>query len=451
MDSGENWDVIVVGAGFSGLKAALELEKAGKRVLVLEARDRVGGRAMAGEVRGQTVDFGGQWVGPRQKLLLAQAQEFGVATRPQFMTGASLLSRDGKVHAYKSSTPKLPLPALIELALIERRWKREMDSLPADAPWRARRARQWDAASVESWVLANVRTGGARDFVRTVVGALLCVDTSQISYLFFLDCLRRGHGLQAMIGVEGGAQQDKFVGGAWQIAARMADRLHQSVAFNSPVRALEQDADGVRVTSDSGVHTARAVVMAIPPALASRIRFTPPLPVKRAGLLQRMPMGAVIKVHVAYDTPFWREEGLNGSGVSTDRALSVVFDQTPEDESVGMLVGLIEGRHAEELSALGTQERRKRVVADFVHYFGTAAANPVAYADQDWIAEEWSLGGYAASIPPGVMTTYGEALREPCGRIHWAGTETASENPGYLDGALQAGIRAASEIVARDK
>jgi len=441
-------DVIIVGSGLAGLKAALELKQSGKRVRVLEARDRVGGRSMPGEIAGQTIDLGGQWVGPQQTLLLEQAAAFGVNTMPQYTTGASILSLDGKRSTYTSDIPKLPFLSLMELALLERRWNKEMQSLPTTAePWLAAKAEQWDSQTLESWILSHVHTRGAREFARTITRAVLCAEPRQVSYLCFLEYLRQGKSLETLIA----AQQYKFVGGAWQIPQRMAEQLGDDILLNSPVQAVEQHHDNVTVISNGARYHARHLIMAVPPVLAAKIQFNQPLPSKRSALLERMPMGSVIKIHMAYEKPFWRHRGLNGAVVSNDRAFNVVFDQSLDDDGMGVLVGFMDADHAIAMSSKDEATRRQQAITDLVHYFGPEAANPIAYVEQDWTTEPWSRGCYVAHTAPGVITSFGDTLREPCGRIHWAGTETATEWCGYLDGALQSGIRAAREVINRQQ
>lgn len=449
--AGETSDVIVVGAGMAGLKTAMELEARGHTVTLLEARDRVGGRLMAGEIAGHVIDRGGQWVGPTQKLLLAEAANHGIETYRQYETGAQLLHYKGRLRKYSGDVPALPILSLLELARVQKRWDREMMTLPAEAPWQAPNAVEWDSQTLETWIRANIRTHGAQTFARIVARAVFCAEPAQMSYLFFLDYLRGGHGVEELTGVTGGAQEAKFRGGAHSIARAMAASLSTQIHFEAPVRAIRQDEQGVAVRTDKGEFRSRFLVMAIPPALASRIHYDAPLPVKRDGLMQRMPMGSVIKVHVAYEKPFWRAKGLAGMAVSDEHPFNVVFDQSPDDESVGILVGFIDGDHAVEMSAMGDNARREEVVKSLVAYFGPAAREPIDYVDQDWTAEEWSRGCYVAHMAPGVMTRFGEALRAPCGRIHWAGTETATEWQGYMDGALQSGLRAAAEVEARLK
>ena len=442
-------DVAVVGAGMAGLKTALELEARGQDVCVLEARDRVGGRLKPGHIAGHKIDKGGQWVGPQQTLLLAQAADVGVESYDQFNTGRSVLHFNDRVKTSRSEIPKMPFLSLLELQRVVSRLDRMAFSLPPDAPWAGPNAKAQDSQTFETWITQNVRTHAAQEFLRLVTRSVFCCEPQHVSLLYFLDYVRGGEGIDVLTGVSGGAQEAKFRGGAHQITELMAAKLKTPVMHDAPVRAVLQHDDGVVVRTDRGDVRAKRVVMAVPPALANQIDFANSLPAKRVHLMQRMPMGTVIKVHVAYERPFWRDRGLSGMAVSDSLPCNVLFDQSPEDLSCGILVGFFDADAAVDFTSAGDNARRDAVVEAAKTFFGPEAASPIDYVDNDWLAEEWSRGCYVAHMAPGVMTTFGDALREPCGRVHWAGTETATKWQGYMDGALQSGIRAAGEVADR--
>ncbi len=437
-------EVIVVGAGFAGLKAARELVDLGCSVIVLEADDRVGGRVKRGEVAGRVVDFGGQWVGAGHDALLAEARRLGIETYPQYAAGQTKLQLAGKVTQFKGETPRMPILALLELARLQSRWNREMKTVPAEAPWTAPKASEWDGQTLETWIERNLHTKAAKAFARLVPRGAWATEASQVSYLWFLDALRTSEGLETLMAVEGGMLDAKFEGGMQQIAQGLAEELGERVVLSAPVRRIVQDGDGVRVSTDQGEFEARFAIVATPPGPTARIQFEPHLPATRDGLTQRMAMGTIIKVVVAYETPFWRTAGLSGQIATDDDTLGIVMDDV-QATGPAVLLCFIEGAHALAMSAAGQEARKAAVIASLVRFFGPNATDPIGYGDNDWTLEPWTHG-YVGAMPPGVMTRFGQALREPCGRIHWAGSETSTEWAGCIEGALRSGIRAASEV-----
>lgn len=440
-------DVIVVGAGFAGLKAAQDLVDAGRSVIVLEARDRVGGRSKPTTVAGGVGDLGCQWIGAGHTALLEQAARFGIGTYQQYDDGKTVLQLLGRLETFSGATPKMPFVALIELAILQAYWARDMKTVPPEAPWIAPKAAEWDGLTLESWILANLRTKAAREFARLVPRGAWAAEARQVSYLWFLDALRSAGGLDYLMTVRGGALDMKFAGGVWQVAEKMAEALGERVVLAAPVEKIVQDAAGVRAITARGDFVARHLIVAAPPGPIARIEFEPHLPAARDGLHQRMPMGAVIKAIIVYREPFWRRLGYSGQVATDDDALGLVYDDVVDGHAPRLLC-FFEGRHALQMSGATKETRRERAIASLVRFFGPEAADPIAYEDNDWLTEPYTHG-YVGHMPPGVMTRFGHALREPCGRIHWAGTETAVEWAGYMEGALRSGARAAAEVASR--
>jgi monoamine oxidase len=450
-DESRSAEVLIVGAGVAGLTAARELTRQGISCRVLEARDRVGGRTLSQKLGHDWIDLGGQWIGPRQERLAALAAELGIATFPQHDAGKKILSWAGKIITYKGDIPWLSLGAQLELLLLDRRIKACLNEVPLDSPWKARRAREWDSQTLETWKRRLLRTRGSRLFLDIVVRAVFTSEPRDLSFLYFLSYLKSGHGLESLISIRGGAQEARFIGGAQQISQRMAEPLAERVVLGCPVHRIEQDADGVTVRTERGSFRGRYGIVAIPPLLAGRIHYASPLPAQRDQLMARMPMGSVIKYVAAYDQAFWRDAGFSGEVFSDTGPCVTTFDDTSHDGTQPALVTFSDGAAARTWGQRSAAERQAAVVAEFVRFFGQRAAHPAGFVEKNWNDDPWSSGCYAGVMAPGTMTDFGSALREPCGRLHWAGTETAIQWTGYIDGAIESGQRAANEVASRHR
>ncbi|HEY7064328.1 MAG TPA: flavin monoamine oxidase family protein [Chloroflexota bacterium] len=445
-------DFVVVGAGYAGLTAALRLTQAGRSVVVLEARDRVGGRVYTQTLPdGSWLDFGGTWFGPGQEYSYALAREMGVPTYPTYVEGESLVVMDdGKIVRNAGSFPLSALLSAAAALLLMTEFESMGKRLPLERPWEAPEARAWDRQTVASWL--DSQLGDAMHLAKTALSTIMTgvftSDVAEISLLHALYLVRSHQGFERLMAVTGGDQQDRVMGGMQAIAERMKDRLGADIRLNAPVRAIRQDDRGAEVVADTATVRAQRVIVTLPPWLTGGLRYDPPLPAERALLAQRTPSGSVIKVLIKYDTPFWRAKGLSGQSFAVTDPVGATFDGCTDTATAGLMIAFAFGPQARELARLSKPERQHVFIDALVRRFGPEAAAPTTeYHEHDWADEDWSRGGILVHFPPGVLTSFGPALTEPCGRIHWAGTETSTRFYGSINGAIESGERAAQEVL----
>ncbi len=442
-------DVIVVGAGLAGLATARAIEAAGHSVIVVEARERSGGRILNGELGGgKAIELGGEWIGPTQDRMYALARELEIETFATFADGDNLVDLAGKRSRYSGAIPRVGPAVLVDVGLAQLQVARLARRVNTEQPWRTRGAAKLDAQTFATWMRRNMRTKAARSMLTIVGRTVWGAEPGELSLLHVLFYAKAAGGLDMLIDVEEGAQRNRIVGGSQLFTTRMESALERPVELSAPVRSIEQAGDEVVVDADGLTARARRVVVAIPPPLASRITYAPRLPGFRDQLTQRMPGGSLVKCMAVYERPFWRDDGLSGEALTDQGPATLTFDNSPSDGSPGVMLGFVGGADARAFARLEPGERRAAIVDGFVRLFGPKAATPDDYIEQDWSAEQWSRGGPTSLMSPGTWTAFGPALREPVGRIHWAGTETATAWCGYMEGAVQSGERAAAEVLS---
>lgn len=442
-------DVVVVGAGLSGLTAARALADAGRDVVVLEARERVGGRVLSASLGGGVVvDLGAQFVGADHVRVQRLAMELGVETFPQPVAGRHLLDVAGRRRRYRGAIPRLGPRVLWDAFVARRRIDRLARRVGSEEPWAAAEAAELDRETLAEWSRRNVRSPLARELLDLAGRTLWGAGSEEISMLHAVFYVAAAGGFDSLIETAGGAQEIRLDGGAQLLALRLAQRLEGRLHLAAPVRRIEQRDGVVRVEADGVTVDAARAIVALPPAVAAGIEFAPSLDGRRRMLAERFRPGAVSKCLALYEEPFWRADGLSGEAVTDAGPVTLTFDSSPRDAGSGVLLGFVGGPDARQLARSAPAERRAAVLACFTRLFGSRATQPLDYAELAWADEPWSGGGPTSNFGPGGWTALGSALREPAGRVHWAGTETATVWSGYMEGALQAGERAAAEVIA---
>ncbi len=453
-------DAVVIGAGVSGLIAARALEQQGLGVTVLEAAARLGGRCL----RQQTIsdwwmDLGGQWIGATHHRFKALVDDLGLETFDSHFDGRTVLVWNSRRCESPMQTDwagsfldvaygDVPVPQSERDAALKlhREFLELVASVNAEQPWLTPNARALDNQTIETWMqgrstapLAHAilqwycRVGGSGGFEPTDASILHLALTQKAS-------------------PQAEAPETWLIkGGAGQIPELLADQLRGEIRTSAAALRVERDRDGTYQVeaADGSSHRCRGVVVAIPPALRTRLMFEPALPPATTRLWQRTPMGSMIKILCVYENAWWRDEGLNGYGQGNLPTVQLTADSSPPSGVPGVLAGFIAADRAIHWSELPAAVRRQRILDDLIQYWGPRAGETVEMIEKDWNTDPWTTGAFSGYMTPGTWTSVGHAWREPVGQIVWAGTESSTRWAGYYEGAIQAGLDAAKILGQR--
>lgn len=443
-------DVCVIGAGFAGLAAAHAVKAAGKTVIVLEARDRVGGRTFTIPLKdGGWVDEGGQWAGAGHDRLYHWIKATGNTTYPTPNVGEALVFGPARKTYMRVRDDWSVLPGMGRVEAIKRKLQGMANTLDPAAPWQHPQARTWDGITLAQWLAQHVKEKNIREYL---VGDMsyACASPEQISLLSFLSLVRACVSFDKLNGFVDAAQQDRVVGGMQPVATGMAEQLgEERVRLKCPVRRVRWSETEATVSTDTFDVQARHVIFAGPPTLMGAIEFVPSLPVARAQITQHWPQGLVIKIAMVYDRPFWRDRGLSGLSLDYSAMVSETADSSaPEGHGTsGVLTGFIYTDQARAASLLLAATRREKVLAEMATRFGEQALTPDRIIEMNWSTQVWTRGCYGGYLAPGATVLFGSAVRDAVGPLHWAGTETSPVWPTFIEGAIRSGERAAAETV----
>ncbi|CAJ0589721.1 unnamed protein product [Cylicocyclus nassatus] len=463
------YDVIVVGAGLAGLSAARELLKRepALKILVLEAKNRVGGRTLTVPMKaagGKThVDVGASWVSRDQKHMLELVNDFHLKTSSQYCDGVAWCQFGvSKPKRYGSSKliRQVPLKDAFDVW-----WNmRKMDKLAQKVnlsdlfSWDL--AAKLDETSVAQWIRQNAWGRSAQDILEITIRALYGVEPNRVNMLYHLAvCKSAGSLTKLLSGDDDGALALRVEGGTNQIASRLAEEIGSSrIRLKQAVHRIEVDeANGLTrlhytspETSQKSVLACSQVILAIPPNQCARIDFWPILPYLKRRAFEAGVTGNTIKFVITYETAFWREEGWSGEIISSGRTtkrgevLPVIcaYDYCSNTRTPA-IVGMI----SEEYADLAKSDRCNVVVQDLMRFFGDhAMLKFIDYQEKDWSLDLFGGGGSSVVMPCGTMYSW-QFLKDPFLTIHFAGSETANHWIGYMEGAIESGLRSAHEVL----
>ncbi|KAL4809837.1 hypothetical protein BDV18DRAFT_166589 [Aspergillus unguis] len=447
-------DVVIIGAGLAGLNAALELQKAGVSFVILEARDRVGGKTWSPAIPGDeggVVDLGAAWINDvNQQRAYSLARKFGAEFLEQNTTGRCVLQdAGGKISTFEyGELPKFDTAIAHDVARIRDMVEADCQTLD---PVRPRNA-EWDSLTFEAYLKSRGASKEALATATVWTRAMLGHDPRDISALYFLTYCRSGGGLlQMRSDRKGGGQHLRLREGMQSIASGIAKTLpEQSIQLSSPVSSIIQSPSGVEVVTNKSIF-ARKAIITVPTPVLKTITFSPALTPAKKLWAESSIYGYYTKAMMIFRTPFWVEKGYCGLIQSFTGPASVIRDTSSLPDQKYVLTCFMSGDPGREWASLSTGDREKALITQIGKLFNAeseASRDFVQMVTYEWCNDPYSGWGCPCiALTPGVLDAVGEAAREQDGNLHFAGTETARVWRGYMEGALESGERAAGEVV----
>lgn len=443
---GYNADVLVIGAGLAGLYATYRLIQEGANVLLLEARDRVGGRMATSTFNGEIYDVGAQWVPPHATQLRTLLSTLNIPLHQQYHVGTSAFVIGKHTRTFKQRAPWLAPHVALDIQRIYRKLRKIVAQLQHTNHRFVTNLQATDRISFGAWLRQQCHYTHTVSIFETLCKIIFFAQPDELSLFFVVDQVNSHQGPQHLFNLRPTYNQERVLGGTQRIAEQLAKQMPQQVITDTPVLALRQDHESVIAYSRGSSFRARYAILAIPPATAEQIYFEPTLPAYRDALHQRVIMGRAISATLCFDYPFWRENGKSGVLISQHGPASMVHDVSPPNGTEGALACLISADNAAHWGAQPKSERLRAIIQQLQPWFGDEITAYRGLIERDWNSERWNRG--AAGFMPTGTATYVQSVSLPVDRLHFAGGESATRWTNTLEGAIESGERAAAEVIA---